>query len=159
MPRPVLIVCAESGAVDKLTNRLSVFDVVEKVNFQRLENPVPTAILPKFKMQVIAVWMRQDNDSDDDQFESEFVIVTPAHQQEASVIRMMFSFAPGKQLFRGIAVMDSPLPIDGAGRMEILNRVRKAGSNEGWITQSYPIFIEETVLPATDATSDIAAIN
>jgi hypothetical protein len=156
MPRPVLIVCAESGAVDKLTNRLSVFDIVEKVLFQRIENQPPGSILPKFKMQVVAIWMRQDDESDDDQFESEFAIVTSGSQQEASVVKMEFSFEPGKQLFRGIALLDAPLPIDGAGRMEILNRVRKVGDAD-WITQSYPILVEEVVQPTAAVNSEVAA--
>jgi hypothetical protein len=145
MPRPVFILCAEAVVVDKLTNFTSVFEIIEKVNFQRMDNPPPEVIPipPFFKMAIIGTWMRNPDEGDDVQFENEFLLTIPPDNKEIALVKTEFSFSPGKHLFRFIAKFNAPLPLEGSGMMEAINRVRRKGDQQWASLQSYPIVINE----------------
>ncbi len=151
MPRPVFIICAETGAVDKITSFASLFGIFEKINYRRAKEGEPQ---PAFKMMIVASWMRDPNENQEQEFENEFLIIVPPNGREISLGKGLFSFSPGIEFWRPIAKFESALPIDGSGVMQVVNRVRRSGADGEWISQSYPIIIEE--LPAPDRNEENA---
>ena len=63
VPRPVYIICSESGSQDLNTGLVSHFQVIEAVQLSQIPMPVgvPTAV-PAFIFRATAVWMRNDDD-------------------------------------------------------------------------------------------------
>lgn len=146
MPRPVYIICSESGAVDGATNLVSHFSVLEQISFRRrpdeekLEDRPPAL----FKCRVVAVWLKTEDDVVGRDYESQIVLVSPPEGKETIVGQQHFTFASDKWLQRFIADLVGPFPATGSGTLWIKHRIRMVGDAE-WMTQEFPIVvIEET---------------
>lgn len=139
------MVCSESGSEDKETSLLSVFNILDKVQFSRSQSAGNRKAAPLVQLRVTAVWMQEKGDSDN---EFEFsVVLRPPHGEEIAAGGGTFCFT--LPLFRVTAKLIGGLPFNGGeGILWIECRVRKVGA-KGWqARQEYPIFVEE--LPALD---------
>ena len=146
MPRPVYIICSESGAIDETTNLVSHFSVLEQITFRRRPDQEKLADRPLalFRCRVVAVWMKTDDDVIDRDYESQVVLVAPPEGRETIVGEQRFRFAADKRLQRFIADLGGPFPAKGSGTLWIKHRIRMVGHAE-WMTQEFPIVvIEET---------------
>jgi hypothetical protein len=148
MPKPVYILCSESGSLDAHTNLVSHYQVIEQLQIA----PIPESVLksgqpvivPQLKIRITAVWMREPGDSPEDQFESQVLLHIPPEGKELVVHKGIFSFGEGK-LHRSIVAASGPT-FPGAGVLRVVARVRRP-DQENWLaTQEYPVFVE--VLPS-----------
>src|SRR4051794_40029299 len=90
MPRPIFIICSGSGAEDRTTGLLSIFNVIDKVMFHRVPLPQPTSP-PVVEMRVTAAWSREEQDVDQE-YEYEVVVSVPPEGDEHIVGRGRFAF-------------------------------------------------------------------
>jgi hypothetical protein len=142
MPRPVYILCSESGTEDKQTGLLSFFHVIEKIQIIS----VPEAdeqgrvFLTSQRIRVVAVWMRGEEDSPTQEFEYQTVLVLPPYHKEIPSGYGRFVFS--KPLHRFTVSDLGPLLFEGPGIMRAESRLRKLGE-QTWLKQDYPIIVEE----------------
>src|SRR5208337_5639855 len=71
MPKPVYILCSESGSEDKTTSLVSHFKVLEQIELRQLPKPpeVAALIIPGLFFQMVAVWMAAEDDDPDQKYE------------------------------------------------------------------------------------------
>jgi hypothetical protein len=142
MARSLFIICSQSIALDQITNALCVFHVLEGYDFsfsstspQKHGESDDTALFAPPSFFANAVWMRTEDDVDEDVFEWELSLAPPG--KESQVIKSgLFSFT--KTFFRitvGISVQNIWTR---TGICSVECRIRKVGS-EMWISQDYPI--------------------
>lgn len=143
MPRPVYIVCSESSSDDKETGLLSIFNIIDKVQFSKNPAIGQRQVAPLVQLRITAGWMKEKGD---DGSEFEFALVLrPPHKEDINIGSGTFSFT--LPLFRVTAKLIGGLPLDGDGILWIECRVRKVGAR-GWQNrQEYPIFVEELPSP------------
>lgn len=146
MPRPVYIICSESGSQDLNTGLVSHFQVIETIQISQIPIPAgaPVAV-PALMFRATAVWMRNDDDPPDQEYEFETAFYPPPLGAEQIVQQGRFVFEAGKPLYRMIVMGQGP-PFDGAGLFRIESRIRVAGQ-EGWLRQDYPIPVVAVPLP------------
>ncbi len=148
MPRPVYIICSESGSEDAQTGLVSHYHVIEKlrvVDFAQLQRQGAAVLVPTNMFRATAVWMRTEDDPPEQEFEFETAFYMPPDGEELVVQKGRFFFTPEKPLYRMmVSGQSSPLPAPGLLRVE--NRVRRVGAKE-WIRQDFPIIVE-TIEPA-----------
>jgi len=137
MPRPVLIVCAQSVAQDATTNLLSIFNVVEKVVLAPQETDIARRTPLPQSMTAVAIWMKDERDAGV-QLEHQFQFIIPPDGREVLTPIHPYQFDDHKHLGRFICHLNG-LPIEGPGLARIINRIRIAGEGNEWISQEYPI--------------------
>jgi hypothetical protein len=145
MPLPVYILCATSLAVDKETNFVSYFNVVEKIEIRKMEpaqhDSSRPVVVKASSLEIMAVWMKEQDDTPDRLFEVEFAALFPNRPEEfiLGLVKITFS----DPLYR-IRVKDLHLAqFWGPGILKIEARIRPAGA-EAWTNrQSYPIILED----------------
>jgi hypothetical protein len=145
MPRPVYILCSQSNAVDKSTNLISFFNLVEELRIAKIpEGTTPPATRP-FTMRVVSVWMNTDDDMPSQLFETEFAVKFPKMEElpeELVFGRSNFSFTT---LFNRLISPDLAIEtFTGPGLMWVECRIRRAGETEWLARQEYPILLIET---------------
>jgi hypothetical protein len=161
MPKPAYIICATGIAEDKRTELLTFFKVIEAYDvvlvndLQQPANPDTTTKKPKvvfgIEMNVMAVWLQEETDSFDDQFESEIALVAPDGTDVTSVAHAQFSFNPKGLLYR-CPVLNFIIPgFPGLGIFRMEARIKKAGEDDWRERQSFPIIVREMKKEAGDA--------
>jgi hypothetical protein len=138
MPRPVYILCSESGSQDLTTGLLSHFQVIETLNISAV--PFPAAgvvVVPALMFRATAVWMRNADDLPEQEYEYETAFYFPPEGAEQVVQQGKFIFEADKPLYRMIVIGQGP-PLSGPGLFRIENRIRKVGQAE-WLRQDYHI--------------------
>jgi hypothetical protein len=144
MPRPVYIICSESGAEDVRTGIVSHFQVVEKIQVTLL--PLETGGLPVsqvISLRMTAVWMKSPDDIFDQEYELETAFYLPPDDTMRVVQTGRFSFGPDAPLFRSVAFGPCPTFV-ASGLFRVESRIRRVGDQE-WLRQDYPILVE--ILP------------
>jgi hypothetical protein len=139
MPEPVYLICAESGAEDKQTDILSLFNIVERLVITPMPPVDGVVLVPPQVLRVVAVWMRNENDGPEDEFEQQMVFSPPAGA--ASVMTGVTPFRFEKLLHRFTVKMNIALAFAGPGMFWVETRVRRRGADE-WITHRYPIVVD-----------------
>jgi len=139
MPKPLYILCAESGAVDKYTNRPSLFNVIEQITVNVREVPDAKVVLriKPLDLIVIACWEREDTDSHEDVFEAEAVIAFPGQEPQ---IQKQPEFSLALRFHRFFIKIEGDPPQE-TGTAKLISRVRRKGSEE-WISQEYRLRFE-----------------
>lgn len=148
MPKPIYIICSESGSEDRVTNSVSHFNVLEQIELRAVPEPAPgqpTLILaPAF--QVDSVWLREDTDDPEQLFECEVVFHLP---EVKGMVVSATKFAFEKPRYRYTVRASSVIGRDelskfgkNAGIFVAECRVRKFGDpQEVWTSQYYPLAI------------------
>ena len=135
MPKPVYIICSESGAEDKLTSMLSYFNIVESLI---LTTPPPGQVRP-FRFRVFGVWSREDGDEVTQDYETQFVVFMPPEGTEVALTQVSPVLLPlNADILKVYALYDNLLPFKSGGQMVIENRVRRKGDTQ-WKAMQYPI--------------------
>lgn len=157
MPKPVYILCAESGSEDKTSGLVSHFNVLEQIELQSVpkfepgSGMIPVVLAKAFV--VVATWMREDTDLPTDEFECETVFHQPDGNQ-VIVATKRFDFE--KPRFR-LTVRASGMIFQQPGAFIAESRVRKLGREPGpWVSQSYPLqlILLETEPPAAQGNAE-----
>ncbi len=144
MPKPVYIVCSLSGAEDKATGLISLYHVLETILVIRhpdQRRDAPTTV------RTTAVWMRTEEDDPTDEYEFETGFLHPSESTAQIVKAGQFSF--GKPIFRFVAdITFANFP--GPGVLTAIHRIRKIGEGSEWISQEFPILLQEHI-PTSEA--------
>src|SRR6516162_554291 len=130
MPRPLYIICAESGSEDARTGLVSHFNVIESIQvWKRVDsNSSDQVRLPMLTFRATAVWMKNEGEPDGE-YEFQMVLHLPPTNKELVAQEGRFSFL-GKPFFR-IALIAGGPPFEGPGVFRIESRVRRVGA-EKW---------------------------
>jgi hypothetical protein len=141
MPKPVYIVCSESGSEDRSTGLTSHFNVVEQIVLQELPPP-PEGKLPVLRplnLQISAVWASEESDSIEIEFEFQMRIFVPASAEPIYAGGGTFRFE--KPRFRSLANVHGII-LDRPGVFRAEARIRRANADKGsWLVQSYEILV------------------
>lgn len=145
MPKPVYIICAEGVTEDRRTNLVSLFNVLEKLTATVEpdgDNEEKVQRLPLLRFRALAVWMREESDPLDQEFEAKLQLIIPPDGEEITLpVRRRFKFKEGGHLQRISLTFEGGPPMKGPGTLRVLSLVRAVGSEE-WLRQEYPIFVE-----------------
>lgn len=144
MPRPLYVICSESGSEDRETGLLSIYNVVDKLQVHNAASPEQRQNAPLTQLRITSVWMSEPGD-EGNEFEFE-VVLRPPHGEEFKAGRGTFTFA--LPFFRIVAKIIGPLPIKGEGTLWVESRARKIGT-KGWKAHEIPIIIEKLPAPVT----------
>src|SRR6266705_2961984 len=98
MPRPIYILCCQSGAEDKYSGLLSHYNVFEKFLISKIDKtkdsqtrqPAPGPFMDQ--MRVVCVWMKTEEDSAKDEFECTIEAVIPPTQKRVGLYEGKFQF-------------------------------------------------------------------
>jgi hypothetical protein len=150
MPSPVFIVCSEGGSIDRHTNQLSIFDVIERLTFARANptnpaadgNPTIAALggarpMVFHSMRMAACWRREEGE-EAAEFEYKTTLEMPG-AEPLVVAEGVISFK--SEWHRFVSTMHTDMPTQ-SGQMVITNSLRPAG-NGTWISQRYVIPVEK----------------
>src|SRR5947209_8718216 len=75
MARPRYMICSEGQSVDQLTSLASHFNIIEKLTAVAGSEVAPGAVQTgSIKVWLAAVWMREEDDQPEDDFEFELSI-------------------------------------------------------------------------------------
>jgi hypothetical protein len=153
MARPVYVLFAESGSVDQHTNKVSMFDILESIDVLKAaeitgksedisQTPNPVIVRKTNPYRLVATWMREDGEADDDLFETEVVCETPNGARLFHTPVFPFSFGD-KQLHR-LYIPEVDLPgFTELGSHVIEARLRRAGQEEWPWRQHFPFLVRE----------------
>lgn len=151
MPIPVYLICAESGAIDENTKLISFFNVVEKLQFVRVETaPGQITVVSTVPLRLSAYWMREEIDDLETDFEVHFVGIFPNAPAEIDLARGQFRFTGPLQRLNVAGLQFTQFFGPGVLRLEA--RIRRFGEDVWLNRMSYPIILEEVqvAIPAAD---------
>jgi hypothetical protein len=141
MPKPVHIVCSESGSEDRITGKVSLVNLIEKIQIQKIPEKQTVVILAQFSLWVSSLWHREKHD-EDKEFEYESLLYLPPEDSVVDAGKGAFLF--NKQSARITARFSGLIPFKGPGIMRAVVRIR-AISGGDWISQEQPIEVEEVI--------------
>lgn len=150
MARPVYIICAESLSLDQNTHLMSLFSIVERLQFfqtqsaaeadQKVKETPQAFHSQSLKLQVVATWMKQRGD-EGQEFEHQFRMLHPSIGERELNAPTKFQFPDEKEIHRFTLSARGMPPISKSGIIEFESRVRVVNSGE-WRSQSYPVVFE-----------------
>jgi hypothetical protein len=155
MPKPVYIICSESGSEDKTTSLVSHFKVLEQIEIRDLPKPAEagTNVIPGLSFQMVAVWMAAEDDDPDQKYECITSLFLPPENQEQLVGMGILSFEGQKRRARMTANVLG-LGFKTPGLLRIENRIRPLGAGEDlWLVQSYEIPVIAIASEGSDQSS------
>jgi hypothetical protein len=158
MPRPLYIICAESGSEDNRTGLVSHYNVIETIQLQKQPEGMPPGAvepgsirLPMLKFRATAVWMKRE-DEPQGEYEFEMKLYIPPTSKEVLVQSGTFSFSPGKPLYRIVLIAAGPA-FESPGTFRVESRVRRIGTDK-WETQDYPIPVVLGLTPSDSSPAE-----
>ncbi len=144
MPKPVYILCSESGSEDRTTSLLSHFKVLEHIEARELPRPPaghPVAI-SSLSFQIVAVWEKTAEDAEGEEYESVTSICLPPENNEIIVATGKFDFPGSKRRYRSI-VNVSGVVISSPGTLRVRDKIRACrGTNQEWLVQAYDVSVD-----------------
>lgn len=140
MPRPVYMLCCQSGAQDHKTGRLSHFGVYTHISIRDFTDKPARAdgrvVVRAVPFRVVAVWDRNPGEPNGE-YDAEIRMVLPPNGDEWSMNLGQVEFNDDRLQ---LSVDLEDLFFAGPGRLRVENRV-KHKDEETWHTQSYEIEI------------------
>lgn len=147
MPLPVFIICSEGGSIDRHTNQLSIFDVIEKITFRpvlpaqdgsrQVEVDAGSRPLAFNSLRMTALWRQLEGDAGRE-FDFKTTVLVPGSANEimAGQGRIVFK----TPLHRIVANYIGDFPQQ-SGDIVVRTSIKPVESND-WITQEYVIPVE-----------------
>lgn len=144
MPTPVFIVCSESGAVDRFTNLVSLYNVYDRIIItpQGSGEKVSDGHTPWLSIRVTAVW-RSSPEERGEEFEYENSLIFPGKKEPLIGSKGKFIFKSRTQRF---FVNAGSAPPTTDGQLQAVSRIRRCGE-EDWLEQTYSIYVEQAEQP------------
>lgn len=152
MPKPVYMLCAESGAVDRFTNLVSVYNIFERI---QIADAIPSSGLQRaahigsLNIRIISVVMREDADEGRD-FDFELSIHLPQENptiMQAGVFQFKSIYHRFLVDFVGVAKLKP-------GNLEVFCKIKPKGDLDWLIEQEFMIPIELASEPAAIQQND-----
>lgn len=139
MPKPVYIICSESGSEDRLTGLISHFKVVEQILLQESPPPVEgkPVVITAMPFQFMVVWAMSDDDRPGDEYEYCHSLFFPPGEKEVSLPGGTIFFEQGKPRYR-FAMVLAGLTFKDVGIFKVESKIRRVGE-ESWLSQTYEI--------------------
>ena len=151
MPKPIYIVCSDSGSEDRITGKFSLYGCFEKVQILKMPTlPAGDSIIIGMPgMWITALWARLPED-DGVEFEWVMSVHLPLADAPTEVGK---GFCIFDNEFKRICVRTiGPLPFAGPGSMIVRSRIRPQDGE--WLSQEFAIIVQEisqdqpsTILP------------
>ena len=143
MPKPLYILCSESGSEDRTTGLVSFFNVLDQLELRepakRPDGGPPVAGTLDF--QVVALWARTSEDAPEQQFQFALSLSLPQHDKALDLGSGIFMFE--KPRFRAMAFVRY-LDIRAPGVMRAECRIKRlSDADESWLAQSYEVEITQ----------------
>ena len=139
--------------MDKMSNSMSIFGIIEKVSFVSVDDKTDMSSLakvsPVLHVRMTAAWKRDESEAETS-FEHQTLLWIPGQEEAQKVIDGSFVFK--HQIHRFIAEM-SLTGLSQNGTIRIENCLREFGQ-EQWLIQSYEIPIERVALSKKPTPSD-----
>ncbi|HKI33848.1 MAG TPA: hypothetical protein VKA46_18490 [Gemmataceae bacterium] len=141
MPRPVYLLCSQSGAIDETSNAISFFNLIEEVKRFKIPKKHLASAFRPLAMRVVACWMNADGDAPGQVFEAQFAAKYPNKGEELpdEYIFSTPAFSFKTVYHRLIAPVVELPPFAGPGILWIECRVRRQGEQDWLAKQEYPI--------------------
>jgi len=152
MPQGVYIICSESGAIDRRTNAISIFGVIDTIRFASVSEVsdaknLPGVSKPWIDIRTTAVW-RCEEDELGEAYEHQTTFSIPGDEHKRIVGEGSFVFKTPLHRF----VIDFGGPVfNQAGVIRIENRIRKLGDDD-WQEMAYEIRVEKISLSEKPST-------
>ncbi len=144
MPRHVYTICSRLGSEDKFTGLVSLYHVIEALTMTR---PLPGQSAIPFTFRITSVWMKEDNDDAEQEYEFRLLLRLPPDGREIDIANNRFRFNGPCRRIVSEAFLQSLVPdqafegLDGLGLMNVVCGIRPAGT-QVWNDQSYPILLK-----------------
>jgi hypothetical protein len=148
------MLCSESGSIDRDTNRMSHFNVVDQLTTTvqhsapqpANDKRIPAFLIGSFKLQVVSVWARESGDDPEAEYEMEFSVKRPEDDKPQNPVQSTFRFSGSvHRLVINLEIAQRPQPVSGDFAFE--SRLRKKGSKT-WLTQSYALPVDVVEIAA-----------
>ena len=154
MPLPAYFVCSEGISVDRDANKITLFSVSESMQIIPTEllaqlQQSAHQIIPPATLRIVSVWMREDSDIPETQYEHQFVFHFPK-TEEIVLGQTPFTFTTA----RFHRLLSPPLFIPGfpgPGILKVEARIRKTGE-PNWIGRQF-FYIELSVVDVSSLLS------
>jgi len=151
MPKPVYIICAQSGSQDSETKLVSLFDICERLEVQETvqrtataegESPKQQIVMDTISLYIVATWMKLPDDDAEIEYEHQFVLHFPGPEsREVTVGAATGVYFNNDRLPTNRYLLRARMrPFSHAGILRIESRIRPVGSEE-WFSQEYPVLI------------------
>jgi hypothetical protein len=165
MPLPAYVILSDSGSVDQLTHRVSIFNIVEAFNVALQEElvsaapnsqPQPNAgietnapatgierrIPITTKTRIVTAWMKEEGDTPQDNFDLQVACIAPDGSEFFYTQVTTFAFT---LWFHRLNVEAPPIPgFPQLGVYRLESRLRRTGQQEWQWRQSFPFVVQET---------------
>ncbi len=155
MPNPVYMLCCLSGAVDKNSNQISHFNVVEQLQLNIAHRPAEESegvfIGTPLRFQIVATWARGPTDDPNDRYEAELSLERPEDKTPQIMQKSEFRFEKRSHRFLVNFVL-VPRPEAKSGVFRFESRIRKKGGRK-WLRQEYSIPFEVMMAGDTPQTN------
>jgi len=156
MARPLFIVCSESGSIDRYSNRLSAYKILETIeivgysDYEKLRssNTDDELPLPIITIRAVATWIGDPEDAGAE-YEYQSQVHYPGTNSAKPVGSGRFRWAAKNHRVIADLVLDPQALEAGALRIEISIRPFKPDAR--WLTQQYEIAVER--MPVRSNTS------
>ncbi len=160
MPRPLYIICSESGAQDARTGLFSIFNVIERLEVQTMRIPLPEDAerpsMPHFadfiNLRAVSVWMKLPDDDPALEYEHEFVLHFPDGQERVPMRSVGRPFPDDDRPLSRYVLDVKMNALDHAGTLTVESRLRLTGTQEWQHRQDYPMLV--VVVPPENISAD-----
>jgi hypothetical protein len=146
MPRPGYVMFALSGADDRVSNLVSLFDIVEVINVFQPDPAIQFNQIASKPNRIVVTWLREDVDTDTDRFEGQIACVGPDGIDLFAYNAETFSFHPAAPFYRWTAPI-MPFGFNVLGVHQIEARLRRVGEQEWLYRQSFPFVVQAMQQP------------
>lgn len=154
MPRPVYIIAADSYSEDRGTNILSVFHILERIEYLRqvIQDGVPLFPEPAeasdsgLHFNLLAVWMKLPDDNPELTYEYEMAVIHPDKTENIVTSGESQMFPSDDRPLQRMVVRFKRFAPKSAGIYRFESRVRVVGE-ETWQRQDFPLTVEELESP------------
>jgi hypothetical protein len=140
MPKPVYILCCQSGCDDQKTNLASHFNVYDRLDI-RLGANKPDTNEPELSLtiplRVVSVWSADDNTDYGAEYDVEVTLRVPPSGTEISIYSGGFRFERERPRQRFTFDIQGFF-VQAAGEIVAESRIRKTGDSR-WLRQRYSI--------------------
>jgi len=141
MPKPVYILCSESGAEDKLTGLVSHFKVLEQIVVFELPKPQEgqMGVISLIPCQIVAVWAKEEEDDPAQEYEFRVLLSLPSKPEPILAASGRLVFEETKPRHR-TTVGVAGLAFHGTGVFRVEHQIRPVGGDDqSWLVQSYEV--------------------
>jgi hypothetical protein len=152
MPTHIYSICSVSGLQDRDSGLLSLIHVIEELTATA---PAPGQPIVPFVFRVTSVWMREDGDDAEQEYEHQVTLRIPQADANISLLNNRFRFNSrlakfiAQLMLQNVFAQEIRQRLEGESLVFIDTSIRPVGT-EPWQTHSYPILLRLSVSHAPD---------